>query len=132
MLVHGSPADKSFFNAYIYDSTYERNLHHLREIHMPVCLHGHSHMQGVYAMQGGQCMQLNACAEYDLSGLDAVLACPGSVGQPRYGGDQAQAAIFYPLAQRLEMLSLDYDMASVVADMQRYDFPEELIARLSC
>jgi len=67
---------------------------------------------------------------YDLSGLDAALVCPGSVGQPRCADDMAQAAIFYPDNSSVEMLSVDYDMDVVIADMERNDFPIEFINRL--
>jgi len=130
MAVHGAPADKSFFNAYIYDSTFERNLKHLHGLNMPICLHGHSHIQGIYVMRSGHCMLAEAAMRYDLSGLDAALVCPGSVGQPRSADDRAQAAIFYPATRSVEMLSVDYDMDAVIADMESNDFPVELINRL--
>jgi len=130
MAVHGAPADKSFFNGYIYDSTFERNLQHLRQLNVPVCLHGHSHIQGVYVMRSGRCILAESAMLYDLSGLDAALVCPGSVGQPRCADDMAQAAIFYPDNSSVEMLSVDYDMDVVIADMERNDFPIEFINRL--
>jgi len=130
MAVHGAPVDKSFFNAYVYEMTSERNLDLLAESDAPVCLHGHSHIQGVYGMRGGRYLPFDDGAAIDLGRLDAALVCPGSIGQTRGGAAVAQAAIFDPVAGRVEMLSVDYDIEPLIADMRRFDFPGELIARI--
>jgi len=130
MAVHGAPVDKSFFNAYVYDMTSERNLTHLASSDLRICLHGHSHIQGVYAMEGARYLPFYCPEQVDLKKLNAALLCPGSVGQARGGIAKAQAAVFYPDTLRVEMLSLTYDTDPLIADMQRMDFPAELIARI--
>jgi len=130
MAVHGAPVDKSFFNAYVYEMTSERNLDYLATSDIPICLHGHSHIQGVYALAGGRYLPFHCTELVDLNALDAALICPGSIGQARGGVAISQAAIFYPDSFSIEMLSLNYDCGPLIADMRQHGFPAELIARI--
>ena len=134
MAVHGSPVDKSFFNGYVYNMTSERNLDHLISMNMPVCLHGHSHIQGIYARTKRQQYVPFDARKGDISlrNNEASLICPGSVGQPR-GGEKtiiAEAAIFQPDKSNVKMLAVPYDITPVIADMEKHHFPEQLIQRL--
>jgi len=129
MAVHGAPVDKSFFNAYVYEMTSERNLDFLVEAGVKLCLHGHSHIQGVFARSCGRDMPFVCAERMDLKGLDAALVCPGSVGQSRGGKIAARAAIFYPHDLSVEMLTVEYDIEPLIADMQRFGFSQDLIAR---
>ncbi|MFQ5518482.1 MAG: metallophosphoesterase family protein [Mariprofundus sp.] len=132
MAVHGSPVDKSFFNGYVYSMTSERNLNHLKTMGIPVCLHGHSHIQGVFACRKGVYLPLDRSqGKISLQGLDAALVCPGSAGQPRSGEAAiAEAAIFYPDKLEVEMFAEPYDIRPVISDMEKHGFPEKLVARL--
>ncbi len=133
MAIHGSPVDKSFFNGYVYNMTSERNLDHLKKIGVSLCLHGHSHIQGVYALQAGQYLAFDKTkGDINLRGFEAALVCPGSVGQPRGGEVEviAEVAIFYPEENKVKMLSTPYDITRVIADMEKQKFPEQLIKRL--
>ncbi|MEZ5583404.1 MAG: hypothetical protein R3F37_12270 [Candidatus Competibacteraceae bacterium] len=56
--------DKTFFNAYVYQMTYEENLDYLAEHSIAVCLHGHSHIQGAYYRCGKR--QVFRTAKYRL------------------------------------------------------------------
>ena len=133
MAVHGSPVDKSFFNGYVYNMTSERNLDHLKEINIPVCLHGHSHIQGVYALSKRKYLDIDTrMGDIELQENEATLICPGSVGQPR-GNEKsiiAEAAIYYPDKAKVNMFSVPYDINPVIADMERQGFPEQIINRL--
>ncbi len=130
MAVHGAPVDKSFFNAYVYEMTAERNLEHLKSSDIHYCFHGHSHIQGIYAMDGGRQLPFACPKVANLHDYSAALICPGSVGQPRGGAALAQAAILDPATLEVEMLSVPYDMTRLIADMEENAFPEELIARV--
>ncbi|NWF39529.1 phosphoesterase [Mariprofundus sp. NF] len=130
MAVHGSPIDKSFFNGYVYNMTAEKNLEHLRSRDIRICLHGHSHIQGVYAMQGSVVLPFINAAEVDLNPFSASLICPGSVGQPRDGQVGAEAAIFYPDRMRIELFTVPYDIEKVALEMQDNNFPERIVQRL--
>jgi len=96
MAVHGAPVDKSFFNAYVYAMTSERNLDYLADSDVHICLHGHSHIQGVYGLEGGRYLPFYCPGSVDVQAWEAALLCPGSIGQARGGVARAQAAIFYP------------------------------------
>lgn len=131
MAVHGAPVDKSFFNAYVYDMTAERNLDWLVEHEMPICFHGHSHIQGGYVRMGGESMPVLAeDGVLRTSEMEVALVCPGSVGQARVGRPEAQAAIYYPDDRRVELLAVKYDTGRLIEDMKRQAFPEELIRRI--
>ena len=130
MAVHGSPIDKSFFNGYVYNMTAEKNLEYLRARDTKLCLHGHSHIQGMYAMQGRVVQPFSTTKQVDLKQFSAALVCPGSVGQPRGGQIGAEAAIFYPDSCRIDFFSADYDVERVASDMQANDFPERIVQRL--
>lgn len=133
MAVHGSPVDKSFFNGYVYNMTSDRNLDHLISMNMPICLHGHSHIQGVYARRKGQYLPFDTRkGDINLQKNEASLVCPGSVGQPRGGVKTiiAEAAIFYPDQSSVKMLAIPYDISPVIADMEKHHFPQQLIQRL--
>lgn len=130
MALHGAPQDPTFFNAYVYDRTAESNLHWMIEHKIHYCLHGHSHLQGVYSAK-------NRISDYSRhSGPGSVplknhmLICPGSIGQPRCGTPGAEYAILYPHESRLEFRSIDYDMESTIADMKRKKLPDDLMQRL--
>jgi len=130
MAVHGAPVDKGFFNAYVYDMTSERNLDWMQEHGVHCCLHGHSHIQGVYSRTAGRDAAFSnnpVCAYGD---MDAVLICAGSIGQSRNGQALAQAAIFYPDQQRVEMLALPYDIGRLISDMEQQQFPANFIERV--
>ncbi len=129
MAVHGAPVDKTFFNAYVYNRTAEANIAWLKENDYRFALHGHSHLQGVYAENDGELVYLKG--QYiDLNAYQTNLICPGSVGQPRGGEVGAAFAILKPLSAQLELLCLPYDMNEVIQDMVIEGFPEQLMKRL--
>jgi len=129
MAVHGAPVDKTFFNAYVYNRTAEVNIAWLQEHGYRFGLHGHSHLQGVYAANGSDPVCLKG--QYiDLNAYQTNLICPGSVGQPRGGEVGAAFAILQPLSCKLELLCLPYDVSEVIQDMVVEQFPEQLMRRL--
>lgn len=127
--VHGAPQDKTFFNAYIYRLTYEENLAYLAEYAIPICVHGHTHIQGVYycrkKRQGFENTDI-----LKLDGTDHCLVCPGSVGQPRSGKTGAEFAIFDQQQGTIQFHRVDYDLELTTKDMHRHGFPIQLIERL--
>jgi len=128
--MHGAPVDKTFFNAYVYNRTAESNLIWLQKEGYRFALHGHSHMQGVYALNHfGQVLNVVE-KEIDLMAYPTSLICPGSVGQPRDGQIGAAFAILKPQSAELELLCLPYDVHEVLQDMVIAQFPEQLIHRL--
>lgn len=130
LAVHGAPADRSFFNAYVYNRTYEDNLDNLRERGIRFCFHGHSHLRGVYYDNGhdrGFCSD----SSIDLSRMRHALICPGSVGQTRRGvGGIAEFAVFDSGAKRLHLLDVIYDPQITIEQMRAKGFPYSLEQRL--
>ena len=56
MAVHGAPVCPERFRAYVYVMTFADNLEHLAQRGMPVCFHGHSHIQIAYRREAsGRC-----------------------------------------------------------------------------
>lgn len=129
MAVHGAPMDDTFFNAYVYNRTAEKNLQWLMDQGYRFCIHGHSHIQSVYTMQWGSVMQQQQQEEIDISNSTALI-CPGAVGQPRGGDCRAAFAILYPQQMKIINYRLDYPVQETIQDMIIHGFPEQLIQRL--
>lgn len=130
MAVHGSPVDKTFFNAYVYEMTYRENLDHLREKKIRFCFHGHTHMQGTYSRRGA-IYENSTEREQTLRTADHWLICPGSIGQPRDGVGGAQYAVLDRRLGTLHYHSVAYDVGPTLEAMGRHGFPSSLMDRLS-
>lgn len=129
LAVHGAPLDKTFFNAYVYQMTYEENLDCLAEQNIPICLHGHSHIQGTYYRRG-KLQGFTQEAELPLGPISHCLVSPGSVGQPRTGQAGAEFAVFDGGEAVIRFYRVNYDLDATVGDMHRHGFPTQLIERL--
>ncbi len=127
--VHGSPNDKTFFNAYVYDMTYEDNLDTLEERRIRFCFHGHSHLQKVYYRTKSDDGS-KTDRHQDLTQYISALVCPGSVGQPRSGIAGTEFALLDLETWGLEFLRLDYDILRTVERMRELNFPTNLADRL--
>lgn len=129
LAVHGSPRDKTFFNGYVYQMTYTENLDELQSRNIPLCFHGHTHIQKIYyRMKGNDLM-----TEKDTGVIKSAqysLICPGSVGQPRNGKAGAEFAIINTETLELEFLRLPYNIEKTIAAMKVHNFPSELGKRL--
>lgn len=129
MAVHGAPMDPTCFTGYVYDMTYEANLEWMRLRDMKLCLHGHSHMRGVY-FSTRRGMGRDSAEQVSIAEFDAALVCPGSVGQPRDGSRGARYAILDLAAGKLEHVCVGYDVQRTQADMRAAGFPDRLAGRL--
>ena len=128
-MVHGSPVDKTFFNGYVYKMTYGDNLDNLQQRQLTMCMHGHSHVQGIYYRKGK--LDDFICEDkVDIEKFDHSLVCPGSVGQPRSNRPGAEFAILTRSLNQVEFFRLDYDLEKTVDDMRSYRFPSQLYERL--
>ncbi len=127
--VHGAPNDKTFFNAYVYEMTYEDNLATLETRTLHLCFHGHTHLQKVYYRTRRQDHHSMATRQ-QLGDYERALICPGSVGQPRNGKPGAQLALLDMATGELEFITLDYAIETTLRDMSSHNFPLVLIDRL--
>lgn len=129
LAVHGSPRDKTFFNGYVYQMNYSDNLDELERRHVPICFHGHTHIQKVYYRERG--VDGEATTQLiNLARAKHSLICPGSVGQPRGGKAGVELAVFDLDTMEMEFQRLAYDMQPTINDMSRHQFPKELAERL--
>lgn len=127
--VHGAPNDKTFFNAYVYEMSYEDNLANLESRNLHLCFHGHTHLQKVYYRKHRQDRSSTA-QHQQIKDFDRALICPGSVGQPRNGKPGTELALLDRQSGELEFIHLEYDMSTILSDMSSYSFPLNLIDRL--
>lgn len=129
LALHGAPQDKSYFNGYVYRMTYEDNLDNLHSRNIQLCMHGHTHLAGVYYRKGKSDGQSTG-TEFCLDGISHALVCPGSVGQPRGGKSGAEFAIFDPERQTFNFYNIDYDVQATINDLNQQQFPPQLATRL--
>ncbi len=126
LILHGSPIDPTFFNAYVYEMTYQENLNVLERKQIPLCFHGHTHQPGAYVRKGW--IDKHLIKEViDLSQFNYALICPGSIGQPRNGQTGAQFAIYDQQEQKIYFQRLLYNVSTTVEEMQAHHFPDPLI-----
>ncbi|MDH5433007.1 MAG: metallophosphoesterase family protein [Gammaproteobacteria bacterium] len=124
--IHGAPVDPTFFNAYVYHMTYERNLDFMQEHSIPLCFHGHTHMPKVYVRGKGDVDDILEQESMSLVNAFHRLICPGSIGQPRNGNPKAQYVIWDGDTQDLIYRTVEYDTQIVLDDMLKADFPQIL------
>ena len=129
LAVHGAPVDAGYFNAYVYRMSYEDNLDNLQQRGIPLCFHGHTHLQQLYCRHKGRDEAWDARAG-NLADVTHALLSPGSVGQPRCGEPGAELAIIDLASREYRFHRLAYDIERTLADMRRFAFPGGLITRL--
>ena len=127
--VHGSPKDKTFFNAYVYHMSYSENLNELQSRNITLCFHGHTHIQSVYYRKNGV-DDLNRDRQIDLTSYQHALIWPGSIGQPRNNEPGVELALINLDTNELEFHKLSYNMQPTLKDMKAAHFPTALIDRL--
>lgn len=127
--VHGAPNDKTFFNAYVYEMTYEDNLINMESRQLRLCFHGHTHLPKVYYRKRSQDSS-NSALRQNLNDYERALICPGSIGQPRTGRPGVDFALYDRQSGELEFMHLEYNMDATLRDMHSYNFPPNLIERL--
>ncbi|SCY46074.1 metallophosphoesterase family protein [Thiohalorhabdus denitrificans] len=130
LALHGAPRDPTFFNGYVYHMTYEANLDELQDRGVPICFHGHTHIQGTYYRTAKGRDGFSGDPGQELREWRHCLVCPGSVGQPRDGKPGAAFALFHPETGELSHRRVDYDVDPVIDEMEGQGFPRPLLDRL--
>ncbi|MFP4561492.1 MAG: metallophosphoesterase family protein [Thiohalorhabdus sp.] len=130
LALHGAPRDPTFFHGYVYRMTYEANLDELADRGVPICFHGHTHVQGTYFRTPEGTDGFSGEEGQDLREWRHCLVCPGSVGQPRDKSPGAAFATFDPGTGHLDFHRVRYDMDPVLAEMEEQGFPPPLLDRL--
>jgi diadenosine tetraphosphatase ApaH/serine/threonine PP2A family protein phosphatase len=130
MAVHGAPRDPRRFLAYVYELTYEDNLDYLRRIDIPLCFYGHTHVQRIHGPPAEATPRLGKDGAVAVSGGEACLVNPGSVGQPRDGDPRAAFALWDRRAEKVSFHRASYDLERTLQDIRTHGLPEELEERL--
>ncbi len=129
LAVHGSPCDKTFFNGYVYQMTYTENLDELANRDIPLCFHGHTHIQKIYYRSKG----VDSSTEDETKVIQSAkhaLICPGSIGQPRSGKVGVEFAVIDLNTLEMEFHRLPYNLDKTITAMQKNKFPGALCERL--
>ncbi len=129
LAVHGSPRDKTFFNGYVYQMTYKENLDELQQRKIPLCFHGHTHIQKIYYRTKADDFMTEEQTDVIKSSRHALI-CPGSIGQPRNGQPGVEFAIINTETLELEFQRLPYNIEKTIAAMEARHFPAALSERL--
>ena len=126
-LVHGSPRDPIW--EYVTDP--EVATENLPFLATPYCLFGHTHVPIAYRREGRLTRAIRPApgAPLDLDDR-ALLANPGSVGQPRDGDPAASWLLFDSDGPSLSWRRTPYDIGATQAAMRVAGLPAPLIARL--
>ena len=130
LAVHGSPKDKTFFNGYVYQMTYKENLQELENRNIPLCFHGHTHIQKIYYRENRQDLMTDEETNVIKSAQHSLI-CPGSIGQPRSGKTGVEFAIINTETLELEFHRLPYNIDKTLAAMKEFNFPPALGERLA-
>ncbi len=129
LLCHGAPFDEDF---YVVDLTDARTT--FRSEAFDVCLHGHTHLQTCFTMEGQAVMDRSpfrrARHEIALTPGARWLVNPGAVGQPRDGDSRAAYALWRPEQATIELRRVAYDIAAAQRRMRTAGLPERLAERL--
>jgi diadenosine tetraphosphatase ApaH/serine/threonine PP2A family protein phosphatase len=143
ILAHGSPLDE---DQYVVTGMQARD--NLRMLDRPLCLIGHTHLQGGFELENGKLSLFGPIAgpsslggePYDDEGVGVqvvalrpgarYLANPGSVGQPRDGDWRAASLIYDSDAGELTFYRVPYDVETARNKILDAGLPDRLALRL--
>jgi predicted phosphodiesterase len=129
-ICHGAPMDE---DAYLLDSADARLAFSSQSA--PLCLHGHTHAQTIFRLQGFAVYDETPARRTRLTvALDAgsrYLINPGSVGQPRDGDPRAAFAVLDTGARTIELRRVPYDIAGAQRRIRDAGLPVSLAHRLA-
>lgn len=125
--IHGAPQDPTFMNAYVYARTADSNLEYMQSRGIRLCLHGHSHLPGIWRKnQQGEAI-FSRPRHWTIDMDNETLICPGSVGQPRNDDCGAQYLILDTETRSAEFVSVPYNHAAMIRRMHNLGFPDYVI-----
>ncbi len=129
-ICHGAPNDEDY---YLLDSADARLAFSSQSSHL--CLHGHTHTQTIFRLQGGAVYDETPARRTRLTVTlepgSRYLINPGSVGQPRDSDARAAYAILDTEAHTMELRRVPYDIAGTQARIRAAGLPEPLARRLA-
>lgn len=125
-LVHGSLSQPAKFN-YILDADDARA--NMRLARTPLCFVGHSHVAGIFCIDGERAGAAGSSAKID--GRKKYVVNVGSVGQPRDGDPRASYAVYDDKDGTVEIKRVIYDIEAAQAKILKAGLPAWLAARLA-
>lgn len=129
-ICHGAPSDEDFYLLYSADARLA-----FSGQPAPLCLHGHTHAQTIFRLQGFAVYDETPARRTRLTvTLDAgsrYLINPGSVGQPRDGDPRAGYAVLDTDARTIELRRVTYDIAIAQSRIRAAGLPDTLARRLA-
>jgi len=93
-----------------------------------ICLHGHTHVPGIFGMSDGQVTHDYRVDTFRLAG--PALVNPGSVGQPRDGVPMASYGIWDVDEGTFEFRRVGYDIGGAQEAIRKAKLPERFALRL--
>lgn len=97
----------------------------------PLCFYGHTHVPKLFVQSGAPTPEALGGSKFRLSREGRYLINPGSVGQPRGGGDpRARFAVFHPAEMTVEFVQVEYDVEGAAEAIREAGLPEFLAERL--
>jgi diadenosine tetraphosphatase ApaH/serine/threonine PP2A family protein phosphatase len=124
LLVHASPRDHIY--EYVLDT--EVALANLELLDNQICLHGHTHVPGVFALTDGIVTHDYRVDTFPLEG--PALVNPGSVGQPRDGNPMASYGIWDVDRKTFEFRRVRYDIKGAQRTIRKARLPDRFAVRL--
>jgi len=125
-ICHGAPFDEDH---YIFDEN--DALRSMATATERICLFGHTHLPGVYAMRAEDDeASSDGAGTVVLPVRQSTLINVGSVGQPRDGDWRAAYGIVDLGTNTLHMLRVEYDLAGAQARIRQEGLPDWLAVRL--
>ena len=126
-ICHGAPFDEDH---YIFDS--DDALRAIYSASARVCLFGHTHVQGMFALRGAdQPQPPDDDGVFQLPARSKILINVGSVGQPRDGDPRAAYGILDVERNTIALRRIDYDIKEAQRKIRRARLPEPHAARLA-
>jgi len=123
-LVHASPRSPVF--EYVLDiPTAAANL---KDLLGGVCFHGHTHVPGIFQIEGRQVVHRYRLGAAPLPGPGLIN--PGSVGQPRDHNPGASYGIWDTTEGSFEFRRVTYDREAAKQSIRRAGLPERFAVRL--
>jgi diadenosine tetraphosphatase ApaH/serine/threonine PP2A family protein phosphatase len=124
LLVHASPRSPVF--EYVMDA--ESAAANLSELDGGLCFHGHSHLPGVFRMDGDRVRHHYGAGPIELHG--PALVNPGSVGQPRDRDPDSSYGIWDTEAGTFEFRRVGYDRLAAQKAIMEAGLPARFAHRL--
>jgi diadenosine tetraphosphatase ApaH/serine/threonine PP2A family protein phosphatase len=124
LVVHGSPRNPIW--EYILDGW--AALANFHEFDFHLCLHGHSHIPGVFVFKEGNIRFLRG--DIEIKEGERYLINPGSVGQPRDGDWKASFVILDLGGNRIEFYRVEYNVRKTREEMIKSGLPKRLYDRI--